>query len=449
MKSLFFRVLALLLVSFLVVVSVSFLLFRWINEELEPGSERMRALVSETARELVVEHARGEGDEMRKRLRRRHVRAWIEDAGGQSLTGPGAPTEIRQQVTTFPQVIYPYQNPVGRFFILAESVNHDGDTYHVIMTSDRHGFRRRSRAGFFWLPIIAMLAGLIAGSAALSYWMLRPLRTFRETAVSISGDNLGARIPPKLAARRDAFGDLGREFNRMTDRLEQSVQNRDQLLRDVSHELRSPLARIQVAASLWGHSNADPESQQRIENEVERLDRLIGSLLSLSRLRGGASLSLKRFDLVPAIGEILEDANFEYSIAGTTAEVVAHETLPLEGDPSLILRALENVLRNAMRHSPEGGRVQVRLSQVGSDIEVTVSDEGPGVDAALLERIFEPFFRADTARGVGSGEHGIGLALTRAIVERHGGSITARNVSPHGLLVTIRLPAGGAARDMQ
>ncbi len=441
MKPLFFRVLALLLGSFLVVVVISFLAFRWINEELEPGGTRMRALANEAAEELVENYRDGEWEEARRRLRRHRVHAWIEDEFGIPLSHPPAPPKIRRQISDFPQVVFPPQNRAGHFFIFTQPVTMTGETYHVIMTTNRFGFHRQNRWGFFWVPLAAMMTGLLVASAALSYWMLRPLRAFGQTARSISADNLHARLPERITSRRDAFGELGREFNGMTDRLELVLENQNQLLRDVSHELRSPLARIQVAASLWARKSGGHESYDRIENEVGRLDRLIGDLLSLSRIKSGYQQTAVTFDLADMLASIADDAGFEFSQENKSILLDTPDTATFRGDKSLVASAVENIVRNALRHSPEGESIEIHLSVATDSYLMTIRDRGAGVDEEKLDRIFEPFYQADEARGVGSGHHGIGLSLAKAVIELHRGNISATNADDGGFLVSVKLPS--------
>ena len=443
MKPLFFRILALLLGCSLVVVLVSFLLFHWIDRELAPGGERVRSMIRVAAQELVMDYLGGDIDRAVNRLGRFSARAWIEDDLGRPLTHPGVPPEIRDQVRDFPQIIYPHQNQAGRFIVYTEPVELDGQRYHVIMTTTRLGILRQGRFEYFWVPMLAMLVlGLAMGSAAISYWILQPLRTFRDTAGSISADSLGTRLPDHITSRRDTFGDLAREFNGMTERLEQSVQSHNQLLRDVSHELRSPLNRIQVAASLWARKSGDTEACLRIENEVGRLDRMIEDLLSLSRLKSGVALEPATMELMAILRAVSDDAGFEFSPEGKTVSVQGPGTAKCSGDAPLLTSALENVVRNALKHSPPGGNVEITLTHVYSDYTIDVRDQGPGVDPDKLERIFDPFYRADEARSTGSGHHGIGLALAKAIVELHRGTIRALNEGGSGLTVTISLPAG-------
>lgn len=439
MKSLFFRVLALLLGSFVAVLVLSFLLFRWASEELHPGEDRLRELVEQTAEEVVEASEEGRLNQFRRKLHHRyHTRAWMLDHNGRSVSSPPVPPEIIGQITDYPGVIYPFQNTAGRFFIFSQAVERSGQVYRVILAADRPppGGRYRS---FVLIPVVVLLTLLIA-SAMLSYWMLKPLQTLRNTTRAISADSLDTRLPPTLTQRRDAFGELGKEFNRMTDRVERSVESQKQLLRDVSHELRSPLARIQVAASLSSQKHGAQPEISRIEEEVERLDHLIEKLISLSRLQSQSELNRENVNLNDLISKVVDDCNFEFLEDGRQAKFV-HEKIPaLLGDSELLSSAFENVIRNALRFSPDNGVVDVSLKGLGEQIEVVVKDRGPGVAPENLQRIFEPFYRGDDARDISGGQHGIGLAIAKTIVVLHGGEITAVNNNDGGLNVSIRLP---------
>lgn len=444
MKALFWRVLALLLVSFLVVLLGSYGLFHWIGNELNPRDQRIQSIAQQTANRLIDGMQAGELERVRARLQRRnHIRSWIIDESGQPVTSQALPEEIARQIAAYPEIIHPGQNPVGRFFIITEQIERDNHQYKVILAVSPRSFNKHRRGSFFWLPLVAMLLGLLAASALLSHWVLRPLRTFHRTARAITGDTMDARIPASVTGRSDAFGELGREFNRMTDRVEKSVENQNQLLRDVSHELRSPLARIQVAASLWGQKFSGAEYQSRIEDEVARLDNLIGDLLSLSRLKSGITLSRSTVNFNALVNNIVDDANFEF--AGSAKQVVADldDTQAISCDPALLSSALENIIRNALRHSPDQGVVSITGNCVGKMLRIVISDQGPGVSEEQLENIFEPFYRIDDARTTGNDHHGIGLALARAVVALHGGTISASNGVRGGLDVAIELPLPG------
>lgn len=439
MKSLFLRVLALLLGSFLAVLVLSFLLFRWASEELHPGEDRLRELVEQTAEEVVTASEEGSLDKLRRRLHHRYrTRAWVLDHSGQTLSPPAVPVEILSQIDAYPSVVYPFQNSAGRFFIFTQNVVRDNTEYRVILAANRPpGSGRYRGSGIVFA--VAVLTLLIA-SAMLSYWMLRPLRTLRNTVGSISADSLDTRLPPSLTRRRDAFGELGKEFNRMTDRVERTVKSQKQLLRDVSHELRSPLARIQVAASLCSQKYGAQPEISRIEDEVERLDHLIEKLLSLSRLQNQNELKSDVIELEYLLAKVIEDCNFEYLEDGRSASLAGDFSPALYGDADLLASAFENVIRNALRFSPPRGVVNVLLRPAEELVEVLVKDCGPGVALENLESIFEPFYRGDQSRDISGGQHGIGLTLARTIIELHGGQVSAMNNSDGGLTVRLTLP---------
>jgi signal transduction histidine kinase len=439
MKSLFFRVLALLLGSFVAVLVLSFLLFRWVSEELHPGEDRLRELVEHTAEEVVEASEEGRLNKYKRKLHHRYrTRAWLLDHTGGPVSSPPVPTEILNQVVDYPGVIYPFQNTAGRFFIFSQAIERSGRVYRVILAADRPPPGGRYR-GYVLIPIVVLLTLLIA-SALLSYWMLKPLQTLRNTTRAISADSLDTRLPTTLTQRRDAFGELGKEFNRMTDRVERSVESQKQLLRDVSHELRSPLARIQVAASLSSQKHGTQPEINRIEEEVERLDHLIEKLISLSRLQSQSELNRETVDLDELISKVVDDCNFEYVEDGRQAVFTCEGVPNLRGDSDLLSSAFENVIRNALRFSPSQGLVEVSLKRVEEMAEVNVKDHGPGVAPENLQRIFEPFYRGDDARDISGGQHGIGLAIAKTIINLHGGEITATNGRDEGLAVSILLP---------
>ena len=440
MKSLFLKVLSLLLGSFFLVLIIAFGLFWWINLQLNPEDSHLHHRSLVIAEELVDATLQGDVRQKRDRLLRRGVHGWILDRANRPVSGPPAPPEIMSQVTRFPMVIRPFENKASRQFIFAHTVDRDGSVYRVILSSGRRNALRAGHGTFFWLPIAAVFLGLVVASVLLSYWVLRPLRAFRQTVSEISGDSLQARVPESITQRKDAFGELGREFNHMTHRVERTLESQKQLLRDVSHELRSPLSRIQMAASLSNKKRGRSTEIDRIETEVNRLDSLIENLLSISRIKTGTEIASEDVDLSEVLDQVCEDANFEFQSSHKNAITQIDSNLQTRGDSNLLMSALENVVRNAFRFSPANSDVEVTAKKLDGVIEVTVIDNGPGVAEDLMSRIFDPFFKADPARSETEGQHGIGLALSRAIVEHHGGDISARNRSPHGLEVRITFP---------
>lgn len=293
------------------------------------------------------------------------------------------------------------------------------------------------------LTIAVVISGLI--SFALARFVTRPLQRMGEAGTALGQGDLASRLPERLTGRRDEIGSLARDFNRMADRLAATIGDQQQLLRDVSHELRSPLARLQVALSLAERelddaSRASSRHLDRIRLESDRLDALVGEILEYTRLQQAGGLDRRAFDVVSLIDDIAADARLEGRPRGIAIEHDGLDSAVYEGDEGILRRAIENVIRNAVRHSPEGGRVTVVLEGHETIYRLIVGDQGRGVPEADLDRIFEPFVRISAGRSEASPGGGIGLAIARAAVERHHGGIFARNRATGGLEVCIDLP---------
>jgi two-component system, OmpR family, sensor histidine kinase CpxA len=229
--------------------------------------------------------------------------------------------------------------------------------------------------------------------------------------------------------------------------LQDLVNAQSRLLNDISHELRSPLARLSVALGLaWQRTGPDAHSVlERIELEANRLNELIGRLLTLARLEGGDdAMRRTSFSLDELVRDVTKDADFEALGRQCRVRCTIQDEITILGSPSLLHSAIENVVRNAMRHTPEGSEVESRVSrETGNgrdEAVVRVTDRGPGVPKEALDKLFQPFYRLDDARGRQTGGVGLGLAITERAVRLHGGTVRASNRPEGGLLVEIRLP---------
>jgi len=292
-----------------------------------------------------------------------------------------------------------------------------------------------------WLQIAIGTVASLAVSAVLAWYLVRPIRSLRWAFDGVARGRLDTRVRPLIGKRRDEIADLGSDFDRMAQQLQALVSAQRRLLHDVSHELRSPLARLHAAIGL---ARQDPRNLEhslgRIEREATRLDEMVGQVLTLARLESGADDSAhERFDLGEMVGEVVEDARFEARAAGKDVHLQSAGPAPVSGRPELLHRAIENVVRNAVRFSPEGAAVEVtlHLDPAAACALVSVTDRGPGVATDELERIFEPFYRAD---GNDSKSFGLGLAIAERAVNAHGGVIRAENAPGAGLRVVISLP---------
>jgi signal transduction histidine kinase len=268
------------------------------------------------------------------------------------------------------------------------------------------------------------------------------LRTAFDSAAA--GD-LNVRLGPAMGGRDDELADLGRDFDRMADRLQISMNAQRRLLHDVSHEMRSPLARLQAAAGLLRLRHGQEPAIERVEEEIVRIDRLVGDLLKLSRLEAGELAgTVEPVDMQELVRGVLSDANFEAEPAGRRVTWQDETAGTVSGRPEMLHGAIENVVRNALKHAPQSVevRVETALDEAGPHYTLRVLDDGPGVPESQLPGLFTPFFRAV---GAGTDGYGLGLAIARRSIEAHGGSIRAGNRPGGGLAVTIVLPIRAAS----
>jgi len=292
------------------------------------------------------------------------------------------------------------------------------------------------------LLVLGLLGGLVF-SAALAWYLTEPINRLRLGFQHLARGDLDTRIGRRMGGRRDEIADLARDFDVMADRLEQLVKVRDRLLHDVSHELRSPLARLQLAIALARQAPSRTAfSLQRIEREASRLDMLVGELLALARAEQGDLRGDDYFDVVEVVRTAVEDARFGAGSASGSiqlSEDIPPEDSrpPLRGNAELVRRAVDNVLRNAQRFSPPESSVEVKACYLEEDQTyiLEVADRGPGIAEDDLAAIFEPF-----VRGEGEGL-GLGLAIASRAIVAHGGTIEASNRLEGGLVITIRLPS--------
>jgi two-component system OmpR family sensor kinase len=290
-----------------------------------------------------------------------------------------------------------------------------------------------------WLLVLIGAGASLAASALLAWYLSRPIRSLRWAFRSAAQGRLDTRVRPLMKGRRDEIADLGDDFDQMAQQLQKLVGAQRRLLHDVSHELRSPLARLQAAIGLVRQSPERLEaSLERIEREVARLDELVGELLTLARLETGAAGSAAQtVDFADLVADIAEDARFEAEAAKRRLSLRAETPVAVRGSAELLHRAVENVVRNAVKYTAEGSSVEVELSARGGRALLVVADRGPGIAPEELERVFEPFYRAasDTAKGFG-----LGLAIAQRAVASHGGVIRAQNREGGGLRLEIELP---------
>ena len=298
-----------------------------------------------------------------------------------------------------------------------------------------------------WPALVIAVIVTAATCLLLARYFSAPIDKLRQATLEVASGNLNVRVRPSLAGRRDELGLLASDFDHMADRLRALRDSRQQLMRDLSHELRSPLARLQVALELARRSTGHGVEPQlnRIEREAARIDALVGQILMLSQLNDpSAAVNRERFDARDLLELLVQDSNLEAAGRGIAVELNKPVSEPcwLHADRQLISSAIENVLRNAIRYSPDGGKVDVTLQVSYSEVRIAILDRGPGVPAAELQAIFEPFYRASPQGSLSVRGHGLGLAIAHRIVSLHYGTVFARLRDGDGLAIEFCFPEG-------
>lgn len=292
-------------------------------------------------------------------------------------------------------------------------------------------------------PFVAHLVASLIVAALLAHYLSRPIRSLRSAFQAAASGNLEVGVANAVERRQDELADLLREFDHMAAQLHALMNAQRRLLHDVSHEVRSPLARMQAAIGLARQQPIKTEDMLgRIDREIMRIDRLIGELLTLSRLETTEIGEINEDVYIDEIFEdIVDSARFEAESKGKRFRFSGEAGVIVKGSPELLHRAIENVVRNAIKHSYEDSAVSVeaKTDSATGMLKISISDNGPGVPDAELDSIFKPFFRGGKADS-NAGGHGLGLAIARRIIEAHHGSIQAFNLSTRGLCVEIAVP---------
>jgi len=459
MKSLFLRIflwlwLAMVLVVAVLVVTSPFFtksrpaLEKWHQDAESSARNRVENVSAHLAEEGLDGFPRGRGHgRSRSGGPPGPARVFIFDGEGVELRDQEAPQEARDLAARTVVAGREQSARAGTLHLVARSVV-DPQGRELVVVSAEHSPPRlvhllEPRA-LGW-----RLAALVVVVGGLSFWLARylssPVAPLRHATRQLSGGDLSARVEEKVVRRRDEIGELARDFNAMAERIEALVGSQQRLLRDVSHELRSPLARLVVALELARSKTGDMATKplDRIEREAARLDELIGQLLLLERLEAGeGDEAAVEIEVGAILAEVVADAGFEAAAHGSDVRFETAAEVWVSHRRDLLRSALDNVIRNAVRYTEPGSVVEVGLVSDDEGVEVMVRDHGAGVGADELERIFEPFYRVEEARDRSSGGVGLGLAIAARAVRAHGGHISAANHPGGGLVVTVRLPSG-------
>ncbi len=335
----------------------------------------------------------------------------------------------------------------GEYQIVASWMKGDSGKEYTFFLKNHY---TSSLAWIDWMiPGPTTLAASGAITLVFAFLLTRPIRRLRAAARQIALGDLDARVSTRrtVGSIEDDLAGLTRDFNHMAERLKNLVQAQHLLLRDVSHELRSPLARMNVALELTRReaNSSTIVHLDRIEREVNRLNELISQLLSLSYMETTGEIhDARTVSLRSLVRDVLSDVQYEASLRGCQIVATMQNECLVEGNERLLGSALENVLRNAVRFTPENGNIELNITQIVSGreklAELRVCDEGPGVPDGELDAILRPFYRVDCSRQTKTGGFGVGLAIADRAIRLHGGTIIASNRPNGGLIISMRLP---------
>jgi two-component system sensor histidine kinase CpxA len=381
-----------------------------------------------------------------------HVRFYLFDETGKELLGRSTPHWIERVRQGKARTADSFLGRIGPGPQLLRTTTDGGDGHSYVLVAELPP-ENSALFGPNGIPGLGIFISILSSGLVcflLARYLTSPVERLRAATQRIAAGDLSARAGGASSRRSDEMAELVRDFDAMAGRLEALVKAQSRLLNDISHELRSPLARLNVALGLVRQRSGEEAqaSIDRIDLEATRLNELIGRLLTMARLEGGHDgMKASTVDLSELIDEVANDANFEAQSRNSLVRVVNEEVLLVKGNAEVLHSAIENVVRNALRYTWEGTDVQVTLSAErdtdGDHAVLRVGDFGPGVPESSLDKLFLPFYRIDDSRGRETGGVGLGLAITERAVRLHGGTVKASNRPEGGLIVEIRLPLAG------
>jgi signal transduction histidine kinase len=449
MKSLFLRI----FLSFWMALALFVVLAILVTLAFRPRSSTWEALRTTVLNDAVAAYEEGGAPQLLQYMddleRAQHLRAYLFDERGIEVSGRPAPDWAIRVASGGPRMprdgfIFPAP-PLPR----DSRASSDGKHRYTLVLGLPPG--PRVFFGPRGMPLPGLIIAFISSGLVcylLSWYLTKPIVRLRAATRQLAAGDLTARSGAPVTRRSDEVAGLMRDFDAMAERLEMLVKAQSRLLNDISHELRSPLARLNVALGLARQRGGlqSAEMLDRIETEASRLNELIGRILTLARLEDGEQrVPQTPVPLDEVVVTVAEDAEFEAQERRCHVRTVIPEgDWGVRGNDSLLHSAVENVVRNAIRYTAEGSSVEIVLSSEesggGAEAVLRVSDAGPGVPEDSLGKMFEPFYRLDDARGRLTGGVGLGLAITERAVRFHRGKVTAFNRAEGGLMVEIRLP---------
>ncbi len=371
----------------------------------------------------------------------RRMQIYILNAAGDDVLDrrlPFAVNRVHQRTTFFSDEPLEIRDP--RLLVRRDGL----DSYTVVGYQRVYPMGRvLARPGARALLLIVAILVSAAVSLVLARFIVLPVRRLQKAGHRVAEGDLSVRVAHTVGGRRDDIAQLARDFDAMTERIERLLTTQQRLMRDVSHELRSPLARLQALQSLARQRLTDEDDTSvvdRMESESERLNLLIEEILSFARIDAQQEIQRQTTDIADLVQAIADDVSIEIGDAAKDVTYEGPERLTLDVDSALVHSAIENVVRNSVRFTESGSTIVVKVAEVGDTVELTIDDTGPGVPDDALPRLFEPFYQVDESRTPNSGGGGVGLAIAKRAIDLHDGEIYAENRDPIGLRVVMRLP---------
>lgn len=419
--------------------------------------DRWHAMLEESARfsgTLAVESLERDGADsaasyLSKLEAHSHVRTCLFDSEGRPIAGGGCGTfeDTANRIVTSRKSDFNFKYGIARVGTIL--IGRNGQDY-IFATELPAGPRAAVGISRFGFALQWGLAFLVSGAICylLARYITGPVLRLREASQQLATGELSTRAASGMERRRDELGDLVRDFNAMADRIEQLIASQRQLLYDVSHEVRSPLARLNVALDLARERKGEDSTFEQMQQDLDRLDESMERLLTIARLdTSAAPASTCLLNMTDLVSHIVADAQFELEGQDRSIEFIARDNCTIRGNSQLLHSAIENVIRNAVRYtSPKSTvKVEIRQTRVADAVraQLEVRDHGPGVPETELANIFRPFYRVVDARDRDSGGIGLGLSIAERVIRLHAGQISAANAAGGGLCVEIVLPLAG------
>ena len=449
MKSLFLRIFLSFWAAFALFLVLAILVTIAMNPPRRGIENRQLEILAEAVNAYQSGGERGAHEYLEQLWRSDHIRSFLFEPSGRELSGHQHVPPWIEDVRRGQPFHHGWLESLLPDRIKRQALTLNGRRYTMVIElppGPRLFFGPTHQIPGLGITIAIISSGLVCYLLARS--MTRPVARLRQAAQSLAAGDLSARTGAPAPGSGGEIAELMRDFDRMAERLQALVESQSRLLKDVSHELRSPLARLSVALGL-ARQKAPPEiepSLSRIELEADRLNQLIQRLLTISRLESGADgIHKTHLSLRELVQQVTRDAEFESAGRSCRVTVDGEDDFLVEADAELLRSAIENVVRNATRYAAEGTQVDVHLTREnvpnGEEMVIRVRDSGPGVPNEALAKIFEPFYRLDDARNRQTGGAGLGLSIADRAVRLHGGQLRASNRKEGGLEVEIRIPA--------